>query len=444
MTARRRFLPFASVLLLVALALPATAASPPTPVIQLRETLGRALGEHTYLALEAMRSVIQGSADPTPLVDALEDNSATLESAFGGIYGAAAGTEFGRLWRQHVTALVTYANARKAGNEASAQSALTTLATYRRDFTAFLTRTDPGLGGEHEAVALQLHIQQLVAFADARFESAFQAERVAYAHMFELGDHFARAISKRFSQRFQGANVAFSPSGELRMDLGRLLGEHLILAAQAMRAGIDRSPDAEAATAALDENAADLSDVIARVYGPAAGEGFARVWAPHIERYLAYVAAIVDSDTAAKEQALAALRAYPAQIASFLVAANPRFPRVAVTEMIGHHVESLIEVVDRYAAGDIAGSVDAVRTAHNHMFEVSAALTRGIVAQFPGRYLDLDHLPATDLGDGAAGAERALPLVAMFFALFGLSLAFFARRAAVPTATERAGHGPVR
>jgi hypothetical protein len=417
MSASRRLLSLAILPLILAALVAgpsASAATRATPVIELRETLGRALGEHTFLAMEAMRSVVQMNADATPLVDALEANTVALESTFGRVYGGAAGAEFGRLWRQHIDALVSYAMARQASDDTQAQTMLTVLATYRRDFSAFLARTDPNLAGEHEAVALQLHIQQLVAFADAAYDRAFQAERVAYGHMYELGDHFALAISDRFPGRFQGARVAFSPSGELRMDLGRLLGEHLILASQAMRAGIDRSPDAQAAADAMTENTAELAGVVERVYGPAAGESFARVWAPHIDQYLVYVEAIASNDTAARDNALAALRAYPAQIADFLAEANPKLSRAGARELLSHHVESLIEVVDRYAAGDAAGSVAAVRAAHNHMFMVSAAVTRAIVAQFPGRYQDLDVLPRTDgldLGGMTDGSTVPWPAV---------------------------------
>jgi hypothetical protein len=439
MRASVRFLPFVSVLLIGVM--PVAAAAPPTPVIQLRETLGRSLGEHTYLAMEAMRSVVQETQDPAPLVAALEDNTIQLQSAFGGIYGRAAGAEFGRLWRQHIDALVSYAMARQAADEQTAQAMLTTLATYRRDFSAFLSRTDPNLGGEHEALALQLHIDQLVAFADSEYERAFQAERVAYGHMFELGDVFALAISDRFPRRFQGARVAFSPSGELRMDLGRLLGEHLVLAAQAMRAGVDRSPDAEAAADALAENTQELSGVVARVYGQAAGDAFVDAWAPHVDEYLVYVGAIAAGDTAARDAALTALRAYAITIANFFADANPKFSRVALREMIGHHVESLIDIVDRYSAGDWTGSVGAIRGAHNHMFQVSAALTRGISAQFPGRYQDLDVLPRTDeLSSGIPGGPATTPALAVLIGGL-LGLALLVLRIAWPTSRTRTDDG---
>jgi hypothetical protein len=435
-------------LLAVTLALPVAAATPATPVIQLRETLGRSLGEHTFLAMEAMRSVVQGTRDPAPLVAALEDNTVGLESAFGSIYGPPAGSEFGRLWRQHIDALVGYATAREAADDATAEAMLTTLANYRRDFSAFLTRTDPNLGGQHEAIALQLHIQQLVAFADADFERAFQAERVAYSHMFELGDHFAMAISDRFPTRFLGAKVAFSPSGELRMDLGRLLGEHLVLAAQAMRAGIDRSADAGAAADALAENSEELSGVVARVYGAAAGDAFARSWAPHIDQYLAYVDAIATGDTVARDQSLRALQAYPDQIAAFLAGANPKFSRAALSTMIRHHVDSLIAIVDKYSAGDVAGSVAAMREAHDHMFMVSAALTQGIVAQFPQRYQDLRVLPRTDELVGATTSTdepATIPWTPIVFALGGLIwLASLYLRLAVPPSGRRANRGRAR
>jgi hypothetical protein len=60
---------------------------------------------------------------------------------------------------------------------------------------------------------------------------------MAFSHMFELGDHLALEIVRQYPDRFADGAVAFSPGSDLQLGLDHLLSEHMVLAAEAMRAG---------------------------------------------------------------------------------------------------------------------------------------------------------------------------------------------------------------
>lgn len=370
-----------------------------TPATGLRISLSESLAEHAYLVLGAMRATALDAPDAPALSDALASNSTALADVIASVYGQAASTRFAALWDQHVDLLVRYAGAVRDHDDPAATAARQGLDSYVAAFDTFLADATHRSSGAGESHAVQLHVAQLRAFADADYTDAYVAARAAYAHMFELGDDLARTIGKQFPDRFPGAQVAFSPAAELRVTLDRLLGEHLVLSAEAMRSGIAGTPDIAAAQAALDANTTDLKTAIAKVYGSEAGATFGELWATHTRVYVAYVDALRRKDAPAQADALTRLRAYNEQVAAFLAGANPNLDRAGVSTMIAHHVQALIAMADAYQAGDYVRGVSTIREAHRHMFEVGDALAAAIAAQFPGRFRDL-RLPPTDVAGG--------------------------------------------
>jgi hypothetical protein len=72
-------------------------------------------------------------------------------------------------------------------------------------------------------------------------------------------------------------------AADLRVALNKLLGEHVILAADATGAALGgRSAEFEAAAAALDGNSQDIAAAVGSVYGAPAGEAFLPLWRKHI------------------------------------------------------------------------------------------------------------------------------------------------------------------
>jgi hypothetical protein len=213
--------------------------------------------------------------------------------------------------------------------------------------------------------------------------------------MFELGDHLALGMARQFPDRFPDGAIAFSPRTDLRLTLDRLLGEHLILAAQAMRAGLTDAPDFAAGAASLDGNTADLGAAVGSVYGSDAGTAFEGLWRSHIDAYVAFVQALGAQDATGRQASLESLHGYHAEIATFLASANPNLSEEAVAALVRRHVQSLISQAEATEAGDYERAVATTREAYAGMFDVGAALADAIVAQYPERFQDLAALPGT-------------------------------------------------
>jgi hypothetical protein len=376
------------------------------PATELRVALGRLLGEHAFLVMETMRAGALGRGEQSALRAALDDNSAELASAIGSVYGEAGGERFDELWTDHVDLLVDYAEAGGRGDETAADRARAGLDTYTEDFAAFLSEANPELRVDAEEDALQLHIDQLTAFADADYARAYQSQREAFGHMFELGDHLALAIARQFPDRFPDGAVAFSPRADLRLALDQLLAEHVVLSAETMRAGVTEAPDFAAGRDALAANSRDLAAAVASVYGSGAGAQFGTVWSQHVDAYVLFVEALGTGDDDARAASLMELHAYHDQLSQLLVAVNPELDADAVAGLIRRHVQGLISQAEATAAGDHERSVAATRDAYDGMFVVGGALADAIAAQFPERFQDLRELPATATEAGAESRER--------------------------------------
>jgi hypothetical protein len=380
------------------------------PATGLRIALARLLGEHAYLLMEAMRAAARGEGEAAAARAVLDANSASLANAIGSVYGDDAASAFRRLWDRHVTQALAYARATAAGDRAGAKAAAKELDAFQRAFTRFLARANPELDAHAEAAAVRLHLEHVRRFAAGDFAAAYESARMAYGHMFDLGDTLARAIATQYPDRFPDIRVAFSPASELRIWLDRLLGEHLILAAEAMRVSIANGPDVAAARQALDANARDIADAIGDVYGDAAATAFGEVWTAHVVAYLDYVDAVRDGDQQRIDTVRQTLEAYGRVFGEFVASVNPNLSADAVAGLIAHHTASLVAMVDQYRAGDATAAYATAGEAYVHMFDVGDALAAAIAAQFPDRYADVAELPRTDTEPGAGHSIMPSPV----------------------------------
>ena len=403
-----RFMRTIGVALVLAAAAPTSAVGMPTRhidrhphpfaedasrAIELRVTLGRLLGEHAFLLMEAMRA---DDDERAVFQSALDENSTELSGAISGIYGDAAGGRFSDLWDQHVSLLLDYGTAARDADTEAVRAARSGLSEYMTELGRMLAELNPSLDPVQEARALQAHIDQITAFSEGDYADAYASHRMAFSHMFELGDHVALEIVRQYPERFVDGPIAFSPRSDLQLALDHLLSEHMVLAAEAMRAGVREAPEFEAASASLDENTEDLANAIAGVYGSEAGVQFRDVWREHTAAYLAFVDALGKGDEANRQKSLSRLHSYHERIAQFLAAANPMLDAAAVSNLIRRHVQALITQAEATAADDAARAVVATRDGYQGTFEVGAALADAIAQQFPDRFRDLRELPPTD------------------------------------------------
>ena len=178
------------------------------------------------------------------------------------------------------------------------------------------------------------------------------------------------------------APAAAMTAADLELTLGRLLGEHALLAIETTQKGLDGAADFDAAAAALDENSVELSKAIGSVFGPDVEEQFLGSWRAHIGLFVDYTVGLATKDQAKADKAVADLTSYIDAFGQYLADAAG-LPADAVKEGLTMHVMELKGQLDAYAAGDFAQSFALTREAYAHMYELADALAGGIAAKFP-------------------------------------------------------------
>jgi hypothetical protein len=186
---------------------------------------------------------------------------------------------------------------------------------------------------------------------------------------------------------------------DLRATLDQLLSEHVYLAVETMRKGVDGSKDFEQSAAALQGNTEDLSSAIASVYGEDAGMKFKEMWSAHIGFFVDYVKGTASKDEAAKKAALDELAQYKQDFSNFLsTATEKRLEADALAEGLQMHVDQLVGAFNAYVKGDYEKAYEYEREAIHHMYMVSKGLSNAIVMQFPDKFENHKAVtPAADL-----------------------------------------------
>jgi hypothetical protein len=366
----------------------AAAAGVEGEAADLRIALGRLFGEHALLAQFATQKGFAGKDDFEAIGNSLDANSVDIADAIGSVYGDEAREQFldgDNMWRDHISFFVDYTTALAQEDEAGQQQAVQNLQAYIGEFSTFLA---DATGAPQEAVteAINEHVMQLKgqidAWAASDFETSYPLLREGYAHMFMTSDAVSGAIAEQ--QGLDQSGVTQQAS-DLRLTLGRLLGEHTILAIVATQKGYDGEADFEQIAAALDANSVEVADAIGSVYGDEAGQQFLdgdNMWRDHISFFVDYTTALAAGDEAAQNQAVQNLQAYVGTFSAFLAEATG-LPEEALTEGITEHVNQLKGQIDAYAAGDYAQAYELSRGAYHHMWETGTTLSGAIVEQDP-------------------------------------------------------------
>lgn len=180
------------------------------------------------------------------------------------------------------------------------------------------------------------------------------------------------------------ADVTTDKAAGLRVVLNNLEAQHVDLASAATRAGFDGQGQFNAAAGALDANSKQLAEAVGSVYGKEAGDKFYEIWASHIGFFVDYTVAAKKGDQAGMDKAVQNLNGYVDAISTFLSSANPNLPKDAVASLVSEHVGLLKSAVDKYGAGDFAGSYAAQQQARDQITtKIADTLTGAIVKQKP-------------------------------------------------------------
>jgi hypothetical protein len=172
-----------------------------SPSTELQSQLGMKFGEHAELAVDAMRSGISGLADFPAAAGALDQNTRELTAIVESVFGAEAGRAFQALWADHIDAFVEYTQALAKQDEAAQDAAKSRLTQFNDEFASFLSTSTQGrLGTAALADAFVMHedmlLQQINAYAEADYSTAYEVSYEAYQHMFALAEQAATAIGE--------------------------------------------------------------------------------------------------------------------------------------------------------------------------------------------------------------------------------------------------------
>ena len=169
----------------------------------LRALLGRQLGEHAALAMNATNLGVIGSPAFPAAARALDRNSVALSKSITAVYGKAAGKAFldGKFqWRAHIGFFVDYTVAVAKKDMAGQKKAVANLQRYTVEHGKLLGGAT-GLPPKAVQADLLVHVlelkAQLDAYANKQYAKAANLYQDAYAHMFMTGDLLAGAIAKQ-------------------------------------------------------------------------------------------------------------------------------------------------------------------------------------------------------------------------------------------------------
>ncbi|MDQ3123100.1 MAG: hypothetical protein M3Q14_00210 [bacterium] len=175
-------------------------------------------------------------------------------------------------------------------------------------------------------------------------------------------------------------------AADLRAMLTGLQQEHVALASAATRAGFDGARNFPAAAASLDNNTNDLAAAVGSVYGADAQKQFDDIWTSHIGFFVDYTTGAKAGDKAKMDKAVKDLGGYVDAISTFFSGANPNLPKEAVAQLINEHVMLLKGTVDKYGAGDLAGSYEQERQTREQIDGIAATISGAIVKQSPDKF----------------------------------------------------------
>lgn len=180
---------------------------------------------------------------------------------------------------------------------------------------------------------------------------------------------------------------------EVRSTLERLLGAHVLLADELVRAITAGQQDrVMALSGSVDRNQQELVDAVTALGGAEAGQSFEAAWAEHVEVLAAYAAAVTAGDTAQQQSLRSRYTEVEQRLGSVLATlAGPSVAPEQVTAAAVQHGEHLLGQADAAASGAHDAAYAGQRVAFGHMIVVADVLARGIATS---KGLPTDELDA--------------------------------------------------
>jgi hypothetical protein len=187
-------------------------------------------------------------------------------------------------------------------------------------------------------------------------------------------------------QGTESITVQSTASSKLRQDMRKLWTDHVVWTRDYIIAATQKQPDATAALNRLMKNQEDIGTAVAAYYGDGAGRQLTTLLKDHIAIAGDIVKAAMNGDKAGQKAADDRWHQNAMQIADFLSAANPNWPRATVLGMMNTHLSTTATELVARLNKDWDGDVRAFDAVYDHILMMSDALSEGIVKQYPDRF----------------------------------------------------------
>lgn len=188
-----------------------------------------------------------------------------------------------------------------------------------------------------------------------------------------------------------GNKVPLSPgmsesTSEFQMSMRRLWEDHITWTRLYIISDVNNLSDKSEVAARLMKNQEDIGNAIKPYYGGAAGDQLTSLLKEHIQGAVAVLDAAEANDTAALNKAVEDWYANGDDIAAFLASANPNWPEADLKDMMKKHLDTTLAEAQDILGNKSAASVSDYDMVKDHIYEMSDALSEGIVKQFPDKF----------------------------------------------------------
>ncbi|HSK95386.1 MAG TPA: hypothetical protein VK891_02125 [Euzebyales bacterium] len=351
---------------------------------RLRRQLQELFPHHATLVVRFMRSTV--SDDPGFVDDAavLIRNTDELRAVLAQIVDEEHSATFAREWQAQTQALFGYAAALRDDDAAARQQARSELAASVDTLTALLTQATEGhVDADTVATSLRMQIDlllyQIDAYERGDFRQAYKLEREAYAHMYP----FAATVAAGATGHPDG-KVRTQPLEELTAQMSSLVGMHVELSVDALRAGAAGSDELPAATAALDANSKELSATLEGLLATRPSRQLRRLWAEQTDLLMRYAAAIAEDDPSVRRQVRSRLETVSARFERVLRTVTPNDGDAAdAAEALHSQQVLLLDQIDAYAGDNHAKTHSIAYAAHHRVHDLAHTLAKIFVVGLP-------------------------------------------------------------
>jgi hypothetical protein len=356
----------------------------------LQHALHRLWTDHAIWTREYVVAAIAETPDVGAAANRLLRNQEDIGNAIVPLYGEEAGAALTDLLKQHILIAVDMVAAAMAGDKEGFAEADGKWDRNAVDIAEFLGNANPNWDKRDVHDLLAQHLELTRGEVVARLTKDWTKDIAAFddimTELLTLSDALAAGIIKQFSDRFDSP-ATHDPAWGLRRAMDRLWSDHVFWTRNYIVAGLAGAEDAGPAAERLLRNQEDIGNALVPFYGEQAGAGLTVLLKQHV-LIAADMVGMANKKQFGEpfEELEARWSQNAAQIAGYMNALNPYWPLADVQDLLGQHLFITLEEVRARFEGDWEADVRHFDDILTEILTMSAALSAGLVRQFPDRF----------------------------------------------------------